>query len=447
MKKILFSFLIIIVTFSVLTFVLSFIKIPTQKAYSVYLESASSTTPTIDYGLLPTMINTDFLNKTKNSLISKEIDFIEVNLEKMKLSLYKKGQIISVFDIQSKGRPGSWWETPIGIYKIESKIKNHFSSIGHVYQPWSLQFQGNFFIHGWPYYEGGLETSSQFTGGCVKLKTDDAKNLYNEVVVGTPVIVFNEEYKKDEFKYKFKLPELSGTNFLAADLDSNFVFTEKNTSEIVPIASITKLMTALVSAEYINLGKNIVVNKEYLIQTSKSRLVHGMNIEAFELLHLLLEESSNEAAEVLANSIGRDYFVGLMNKKALAIGLKNTTFVDPSGISSDNVSTAEDLFILANYIINNRSFILKISAGQLNGGINKDFSFPNLNNFNQFSDQVEFVGGKIGKTKEAGETIISIFNLNFGNNLRQIVFISLGSLDVKNDILTLRDFVQKNFSY
>jgi hypothetical protein len=445
MKKIFLSFFIIIVTFSVLTIIFSFFKTPT-KVYSVYLENASSTNPTMDYGLLPTVISTDFLNKTKISLISSKVYFIEVDLNKMNLNLYKSGELSLSFKIQSKGRPGSWWETPIGMYKIELKEKTHFSSIGRVYQPWSMQFQGNFFIHGWPYYEGGQETSSQFTGGCVKLNTLDAKSLFDEVITGMPVLVFNEEYHKDSFKHELSLPELSSNHFLAADLNNDYIFTSKNQSEQVPIASITKLMTALVASEYINLGKSLVVGSSSLVYTSKPRLTKGLSIESFELLHLLLEESSNESAEVLANNIGRNYFIDLMNKKALAIGLKNTTFVDPAGGGNGNISTVEDLFMLGKYIFNNRSFILKISSGQLNTGINKDFIFPNINNFNEFTDQSDFIGGKVGKTTGAGETIISIFDLNFGGNKRSILFISLGSTDGKADIIKLKEFVQKNFN-
>jgi len=444
-KKVLYSFLIIIVTFSVLTTIFSFFKTPT-KVYSVYLENASSTNPTIDYGLLPTIINTDFLNKAKVSLISNGVDFIEVDLNLMSLNLYRNGKPSLTFKIQSKGRPGSWWETPIGIYKIELKEKTHFSSIGRVYQPWSMQFQGNFFIHGWPYYEGGKETSFQFTGGCIKLNTIDAKSLYGEVTTGMPVLVFNEEHENDSYKYQLVSPELLSNNYLAVDLNNNFIFTSKNSSEQVPIASITKLMTAIVASEYINLGKNIIVNSDYLVYTSKPRLTKGMTIEPFELIHLLLEESSNEAAEVLANNIGRDYFISLMNKKALAIGLKDTIFVDSSGSGGGNISTAQDLFILAKYIYNNRSFILKISSGQLNTGINKNFSFPSISNFNEFTGQDDFLGGKVGKTKEAGETIISIFNLTFNGAKRPILFVSLGSTDGKEDILKLKEFVQQKFN-
>jgi len=447
MKKLVFSFVTVIVIFSILTLIFSFFS-KTNRVYSINIENATSTQNIFKYGLEAAVISTDFLNKTKSSFIEQKADFIEVDLNKMVLSLYKNGEPILNYKVQSKGRPGSWWETPAGLYKIELKEKTHFSSIGKVYQPWSMQFQGNFFIHGWPYYEGGQETSAQFTGGCIKLATSDAKDLYKNVLVGVPVLVFNEEQITDDYKYAQNLPEISSTHYLAADLKNNFVFLNKNSSELVPIASVTKLMTALVASEYINLGKNITIDSKSLVFTSKPRLVSGSSIEAFELLHLLLEESSNEAAEALASYLGRDRFIELMNNKALAIGLKNTKFVDPSGSGNENISSAEDLFILAKYIYNNRSFILKISAGQLNTGINQNLLFPSINNFNEFTGSDGFVGGKVGETIKAKQTILSIFSMAVENSeKRPVVFISLGSNDRKADVVNLKGYIEEYFKF
>ncbi|PIP46640.1 MAG: hypothetical protein COX15_00070, partial [Candidatus Colwellbacteria bacterium CG23_combo_of_CG06-09_8_20_14_all_42_19] len=82
---------------------------------------------------------------------------------------YEKGVFVNEFAILSKGKEGSWWETPAGLYKVQSKEKEHFSSFGRVYQPWSMAFQGNFFIHGWPYYPGGRAVESTYSGGCIRL--------------------------------------------------------------------------------------------------------------------------------------------------------------------------------------------------------------------------------------------------------------------------------------
>lgn len=417
-----------------------------QKRYNINIQHFNNTQALPEYGNTPTNVNSDFLYQTKDSLISQKADFLSVDLSKMIIDLYRDGEIHLSLPIQSKGRPGSWWETPAGLYKVELKKTNHFSSIGKVYQPWSIQFQGNFFIHGWPYYENGTETSSQFTGGCIKLLTKDAEILYKQISLGLPILVFNDDHVDDAFDYLPALPKISGESYLIGDLKNNFIFTSQNHTKSVPIASITKLMTALVASEYINLGKNISVPSSALVNTSKPRLKNVNSIEAFELLHLLLEESSNEAAEVLASHLGRENFINLMNNKSKSIGLLNTTFVDPSGIGAGNVSTPEDLFLLAKYIYNNRSFIFKISAGDLNTGINQTLLFSPLSNFNEFVDYEDFVGGKVGETIASKQTILSVFYLDYKKETkRPIVFISLGSEDSREDILKLRTYILDYF--
>src|SRR3989344_5762568 len=120
-----------------------------------------------------------FFEQVRERMTEEKLDFIEADLSEMKLRVYRKGEIAKEFPILTKGRPGSWWETPAGIYKVEGRIENHFSAFARVYLPWSLPFQGNFFIHGWPYYPDGTPVSTQYSGGCIRLSTDDAKALFD----------------------------------------------------------------------------------------------------------------------------------------------------------------------------------------------------------------------------------------------------------------------------
>src|SRR3989339_809236 len=87
----------------------------------------------LEYGSLPQMSDENFFARTKKKLISEKAEFIEANLSEMKISLYQSGNATKEFQIIGKGKEGSWWETPAGIYKIELKEKLHFSSIGQVY--------------------------------------------------------------------------------------------------------------------------------------------------------------------------------------------------------------------------------------------------------------------------------------------------------------------------
>ena len=403
-------------------------------------------TEELEYGSYPSLSNIDHFNTVKNRLVNEGATFVEADLSAMVLRVYTEGKVSKEVKILTKGREGSWWETPAGVYRIESKEENHFSSFGHVNQPWSMAFQGNFFIHGWPHYPDGTPVSSQFSGGCIRLSDEDAKAVYGLVTVGTPVIVFEQDFGSDQFAYEPRQADVTATSYLAADLRSNFVLAEHGSEAQVPIASLTKFVTALVAAEYINLDKPIGITSSMIEATTRPRLVPGTSVQAFQLLYPLLLESSNEAAEALARSVGLDRFVNLMNKKAEAIGMTNTHFVDPSGKKFENVSTAEDLFVLLKYVYNNRSFVLKMSTGELNSSAYGEPIYRDLANYNDFGvTNAEFVGGKVGQTLAAGNTAIAVYNVTIRGEKRPVAFVLLDSKDVKADMQTLVSYVLREY--
>lgn len=415
-------------------------------SYNLSVPGSQGAATALEYGAAPALANADYYNRVRASFIDQKVSFVEADLSTMKLRVYTDGVVVKEVDIKTKGREGSWWETPAGLYKIEAKEPNHFSSIGHVYQPWSMVFQGNFFIHGWPYEPDGTPVSSAYSGGCIRLTTDDAKAVYDLVSVGTPVLVYEKDFTADSFHYVPKQPAVGASEYLVADLKSNSVIAERDISTVVPIASVTKLVTSLVSAEYINLDKTITITPEMIVTTSKPRLYAGQKITVYNLLFPLLEESSNEAAEAVARLVGKTYFVGLMNKKALAINMSNTSFVDPSGAGDGNVSTAEDLFSLAKYIYNNRSFVFNISSGKITGSAYGESLYSDLGNFNKVPGvTAEFVGGKIGKTTAAEETYVGVFNETINGQVRPIVVIVLHSPDAYADTKALLDYVEATY--
>ena len=134
-----------------------------------------------------------------------------------------------------------------------------------------------------------------------------------------------------------------------------------------------------------------------------------------------------------------------MNEKARAIGMNSSHFVDPAGIGAENVSTTEDLFALARYLYHNRSFILKMTTGKLTNTAYGTPAFKNLGNLNIFFDQPGFVGGKVGKTNAAGETMLSIFEIPQGDQTRPVAIIVLDSKDNGNDVKKLLDWIKTNY--
>ncbi len=146
---------------------------------------------------------------------------------------------------------------------------------------------------------------------------------------------------------------LNSSAVMVMDQASGEVLLEKNADAALPIASITKVMTAMVVLDAGQpLEESIVIAREdtQLEKYSASRLKVGASFTRAELLHLALMSSENRAA----NALGRSYpgglpaFVIAMNDKARALGMTSSTFVEPTGLSSGNVASPRDLAVLVN---------------------------------------------------------------------------------------------------
>jgi D-alanyl-D-alanine endopeptidase (penicillin-binding protein 7) len=140
---------------------------------------------------------------------------------------------------------------------------------------------------------------------------------------------------------------------LVIDQDTREVLFSKNDQAVLPIASLTKLMTGLIISEAnLPMDEMITITQDDVDteKGSSSRLRVGSQLTRAEALHLALMSSENRAA----NALGRTYpgglqaFVGLMNAKARLLGMKDTRYVEPTGLSSRNQSSAQDLATLVN---------------------------------------------------------------------------------------------------
>jgi len=147
-----------------------------------------------------------------------------------------------------------------------------------------------------------------------------------------------------------KIPSLKVQSHIALihDEQSGLTLYNKNSEMIVPIASITKLMTAMVMLDArLPMDEPVIVVEDDLnrIRRAKSRLPVGVTLTRSEMLQLALMASENRAALALARSYpgGPAAMVAAMNAKASVLGMQNTRFLDPTGLDSENVSTAQDL--------------------------------------------------------------------------------------------------------
>lgn len=206
--------------------------------------------------------------------------------------------------------------------------------------------------------------------------------------------------------------EITAGSYLAINLSDNSIFLEKDINKPYPIASVTKLMNAVVAFENIDAKQKITLTEEMLKPLGYSpSLFKGLNVSAENLLKASLIQSTNDAAQALTYFLENKKFLDLMNKKAKELGMANTSFYDAHGLNPSNKSTASDLVKLLTYIYKNHPEILTITKDnnfRLPDITGKLLKFANLNNFYNLS---EFIGGKSGYLPEAKETFASIFEI------------------------------------
>ena len=143
-------------------------------------------------------------------------------------------------------------------------------------------------------------------------------------------------------------PGLHSHAALLLDLQNGEAQYQKNATQIVPIASITKVMTAMVMLDaHLPMGEELVITDDDVdtLKGSRSRLAVGTQLTRQEALLLALMSSENRAAHALGRNYpgGISAFVAAMNRKAQELGMTNSRFLDPTGLNSGNVSTARDL--------------------------------------------------------------------------------------------------------
>ena len=307
--------------------------------------------------------------------------------------------------------------------------------------PYAIRFYGSYFLHGEPYYSSGVKITTPFSGGCFRVKNEDMKIIFEEAEEGMPILVIDK--KNDDYLYKDKelipFPEISAEKYLIADLDSGFIISERNIKKQHSIASITKLMTALVIVENTNIKKTMTVRPYMLNGPGNTPLIFsGKTFYLADLFRPLLIESSNNAAWVLTHYFGRERTLEIMNEKTKKIMMDNTIFTDPTGFDEGNISTAEDLFYLARYIKNTAQPLLNISKGE-NVPLVNSYVFPNLQNLNVFYENPYFLGGKSGFLLKSNYTGLYIFNIKE----RNIVFIILGA----NDQQALKEEIEESINW
>jgi D-alanyl-D-alanine endopeptidase (penicillin-binding protein 7) len=225
-----------------------------------------------------------------------------------------------------------------------------------------------------------------------------------------------------------QVPDVRAAAAIIYNPQTNQVLWESNAQDQRSIASITKIMTALVVFDSgMDLTLPVVVRSTDTYRASTTYLRAGYTVTGDDLLNLLLIGSDNGAARALArvSPYGSDGFVERMNVKAAEMGLESTHYADPSGLLADNVSSAYDMARLIAYV----------AADERVGGIMRKASATisagkrtiNVNSTNQIvkSGDIEVLGGKTGFISRSGYCLATLLRLPQSG--QQVAVVVLGA--------------------
>ena len=238
---------------------------------------------------------------------------------------------------------------------------------------------------------------------------------------------------------------ITGKSALAYDLTTNKVLFIKNPNQRLPMASLTKIMTAIVALEHPLSSNQYLVKQQYLVGEDSMGLSSGEILSLDELLYGLVLHSGNDAAETLAGNFpgGRNAFIKAMNEKALSLGLNNTHFTNPTGLEGDGdqYTTAYDLLIETRYALKNFPVFDQVVATFDHNiyatSLHKAYYLENETNL--LTSYPGVMGVKDGYTPQAGLCLVTYLDYKG----HKIIAVLLGSDDRRGEMKEILDYSLK----
>ncbi len=241
---------------------------------------------------------------------------------------------------------------------------------------------------------------------------------------------------------------ITAKSTLLYDLTTNKILYSKNPNEKLPMASLTKIMTAVIALENKKTNDRYVVSQKDLVGEDSMGLSAGEVLSLNELLYGLILTSGNDAAETVAENFpgGRSAFIKAMNDKAKALGLTNTNFTNPTGLEGDGPqhTTAYDLLVITKYALTRFPiFDDVVSTFDYNipqSDTHKAFYLENETNLLTTYPGVK--GVKTGYTPEAGLCLATYLNYEG----HQIIGVILNSDNRRGEMKDLLDYGLKTLN-
>jgi len=240
-------------------------------------------------------------------------------------------------------------------------------------------------------------------------------------------------------------PQISASSALIYDTTSKKVLYSKNPQKKLPMASLTKIMTAIIALENKKNDDAYVVTEKDLVGEDAMGITAGETLTLSDLLYGLILHSGNDAAEVLAENFpGRDFFIKAMNDKVKSLGLSDTHFTNPTGLEGDGkqYATAYDLLVITQYALSNFPLFNQVVS-------TFDYNIPYTENHKAFYLENEtnlltsypgVKGVKTGYTPEAGLCLVTYLDYDG----HKIIGVVLGSDDRRGEMIELLDYSLKS---
>ena len=255
------------------------------------------------------------------------------------------------------------------------------------------------------------------------------------------------------FSLNIKAIDINSKYAVVYNLNDDNIIYEKNSNEKSSVASLTKIMTTILTIEKVsNLDDTVTVTYNDLLGLNGYAVAGfkaGDKVTYNDLIYALMLPSGADAGQILANSIAGsiEEFANLMNEKANTIGMKNTHFSNPIGKDDDNYSTASDMALLLKYAIKNDKFKDVFNKSEYTTTNNIKLTKTTNSVAKKYSiDISSLTGSKTGFTNEASYCLASTSTLN---NVNYLV-ITLGAEklpDHINDTMYLYNYFDSNYSY
>ncbi|MEI6396891.1 MAG: hypothetical protein WCO48_02375 [Candidatus Taylorbacteria bacterium] len=242
---------------------------------------------------------------------------------------------------------------------------------------------------------------------------------------------------------------ITAKSYIIMDIDSGSIIVSNEPDTLMPIASLTKLVTAVIVRQYMPPDLRIIISKKTLNTYGNSAgFREGETFTVDDLLYPLLMVSSNDAAEALADAYnvsnargqqqGRIAFMKAMNDFAQSIGAYRTYFADPAGLSVDSVSTAHDMAIILAWMKKNQPGLLDVTLQET-----KTLRAHTWVNPTHLLSWSYYIGGKNGYTMEANRTGAALFKFGTASSSPTYAVVVLGSQSRDSDVVSLVSKINK----